>query len=150
MVSGRDCGVQESLPGGTNVSGVKTSEKNFKETVKSFNQQMKQKITLKPVMTVGRSKGTTSIATTPNLEFSSMCRRKNLLPIPPKHTDVTMTMHEKRIDDCWDVDVDRNLSHSRTGFTKFTLLSEKPPKGYMSRRLLTKIQAISRAEYFLA
>ena len=59
------------------------------------------------------------------------------VPIPLKYIDVTRTTHanldvlqEKRIDDYWIVEVDRNLSHSWRGFTKFTLLNEKPPKRF--------------------
>ena len=40
-------------------------------------------------------------------------------------------MHEKRNDDYWNVDSNRSLSDSWKGFTKFTLLKEKSPKGYM-------------------
>ena len=52
--------------------------------------------------------------------------------------DVTRTTHtnldvllEKRIDDYWNVDGGRTLSDSWTGFTKFTLLKEKRPTGYV-------------------
>ena len=50
---------------------------------------------------------------------------------------------ERRIGDYWNIDGSRDLSASWTGFTQFTLLSEKPPDGYMwsgerlTRRLLT-------------
>ena len=57
--------------------------------------------------------------------------------IPWKSIDVTKTTHtsldvlqEKRINDYWNVDGDRTLSDSWTGFTKFTLLNEKPPPGF--------------------
>ena len=57
-------------------------------------------------------------------------------PIPLKYIDVTRTAHtnldmlqESRIDDFWNVEVDGNLSDSRTGFTKFTLVNEKPLEG---------------------
>ena len=57
-------------------------------------------------------------------------------------------LQEKRVDDHWNVDVDRSLSDSWTGFTKFTLLNEKPSEGYMwSGERLTKIQATTRPEY---
>ena len=46
------------------------------------------------------------------------------------HTDLGV-LQEKRIDDYWNVDSNRHLSHTWRGFTKFTLLKEKPPKGYM-------------------
>ena len=58
--------------------------------------------------------------------------------IPLKYIDVTRSAHtdldvlqEKRIDHYWNVDSSRHLSDSWKGFTKFTLLKEKPPKGYM-------------------
>ena len=67
--------------------------------------------------------------------------REESFPIPQKYVDVTRTAHtnldvlqETRIDDHWNVDVDRNLSDLWTGFTKFTLLNENPPKGYMCLR----------------
>ena len=50
-------------------------------------------------------------------------------------------LHEKRISDDWNVDVDRILSDSWTGFTKFTLLNENPPKGKTwSEVRLTRMQ----------
>ena len=54
-------------------------------------------------------------------------------PIPLKYIDVTRTtnasldvMLEKNIEDYWNVDGDRELSDTWTGFTRFILLSEKP------------------------
>ena len=63
-------------------------------------------------------------------------------PISLKYIDVTRTtdttlvvMLEKSVDDCWNVDGDRELSDAWTGFTRFILLNEKPPDGYTwSRR----------------
>ena len=57
-----------------------------------------------------------------------------------------MRCKRKRIDDYWNVDSNRHLSNSRKGFTKFTSLKEKPPKGYMwsGWRGLTKIQSTTR------
>ena len=46
-------------------------------------------------------------------------------------------MQESRIDDYWNIDGSRDLFDSRTGFTQFTLLSEKPPDGYMWVRVET-------------
>ena len=77
--------------------------------------------------------------------------REESFPIPLKYNDVTRSTHtdsdiaqEKRIDDYWNVDGNRNLSDSWTCFKRFTLLNETPPKGYMwSGRRLTKIQTIS-------
>ena len=64
--------------------------------------------------------------------------KEEAFPIPLKYIDVTRTTHthldvvqERRIDDYGNVDVDRNLSDPWTGFTKFTSLNEKPPKGFM-------------------
>ena len=63
------------------------------------------------------------------------------------HTDLDVAL-EKRIDDCWNVDGNRSLSDSWTGFTRFTLLNETPPKGWMwSGARLTKIQTTSRPDH---
>ena len=35
------------------------------------------------------------------------------------------------IDDYWNIDGSRDLSDPWTGFTRFTLLEEKPPEGYV-------------------
>ena len=75
--------------------------------------------------------------------------------IPLKYIDVIRSTHtdldraqEKRIDDNWNVDGDRNLSDSCTGFTRFTLLNETPPEQYMwSGGRLTKIQTTSRPDH---
>ena len=80
--------------------------------------------------------------------------KEETFPIPPKYMDVTRSAHtnldvlqESRIDDYWNVDVKQSLSDSWKGFTKFTLLKEKTPKGYMeSGRRLTKNQATTRPE----
>ena len=55
-------------------------------------------------------------------------------PIPLKYIDVTRTtdttldvMWEKQIEDYWNVDGERELSDACAGFTRFTILSEKPP-----------------------
>ena len=62
--------------------------------------------------------------------------REESFPIPLKYIDVSRTTHtnldvtqESRIDDHWNIDGSRDLSDSWTGFTQFTLLSEKPPEG---------------------
>ena len=79
--------------------------------------------------------------------------REESFPIPLKYIDVSRTTHtnldvmqESRIDDYWNIDGSRDLSDSWTCFTQFTLLSEKPPEGYMwSERRLTKRQGTSRS-----
>ena len=81
--------------------------------------------------------------------------KEETFPIPLKHIDVTRAtytnldvLQESRIDDYWNVNVDRSLSNSWTGFTKFALLKEKPPSGYMwSRERRTKIQGTTRPGY---
>ena len=55
---------------------------------------------------------------------------------------------EKRIDDYWNINGSRDLSDPWTGFTQFTRLEEKPPKGYMwSGERLTGKQLISRPDH---
>ena len=64
--------------------------------------------------------------------------KEETVSIPLKYIDVTRSTHtdldvmqEKRIDDYWNVDENRSLSDSWTGFTKFALLKEKPLPGCM-------------------
>ena len=81
--------------------------------------------------------------------------REESFPIALKYIDVIKSTHtdldvaqEKRIDDYRKVDGNRNLSDSWTGFTRFTLLNESPPRGYMwSGERLTKIQPTSRPDH---
>ena len=78
--------------------------------------------------------------------------REESFPIPLKYIDVSRTTHtnldvkqEKRIDDYWS---SRDLSDPWTGFTRFTLLEEKPPDGYMwSGERLTRKQLTSRPDH---
>ena len=83
----------------------------------------------------GQSKGISFIFIMSNLEFNSTCRRKKTFPIPLKYIDVTRTTHtnlevfeESRIDDHWNVDVDRYLSNSGQVSRSFTMLTGRPPK----------------------
>ena len=83
--------------------------------------------------------------------------KEETFPIPLKHIDVTRAtytnldvLQESRIDDDWNVDVDRSFSDSWTGLTKFIFLQKKskPPSGYLwSRERRTKIQATARPDY---
>ena len=83
--------------------------------------------------------------------------KEETFTIPLKYIDVTRSTHtnldvlqENRIDNNWNVDATRCSSESWTGFTKLTLLKEKPPQGYMwSRERLTTIQAPTRPENVL-
>ena len=80
--------------------------------------------------------------------------REESFPIPLKYIDVSRTTctnldvkQEKRIDDYWNVDGSRDLSDYWTGFTRFILLEEKPPDGYLwSGERLTREQLTSRPD----
>ena len=81
--------------------------------------------------------------------------REESFPIPLKYIDVSRTTHtnldvkqEKRIDDYWNIDGSRDLSDPWTGFTRFTLLEETAPDGYMwsGRRSIRK-QLTSRPDH---
>ena len=57
--------------------------------------------------------------------------KEESFPVPLKYIDVIRSTHtdldvaqEKRIDDYWNVEGNRNLSDSWTGFASFTLLNE--------------------------
>ena len=99
---------------------------------------------------------TSFIVITLNLEFNSYVPKEETFPIPLEHIDETRCtytsldeLQETRIDDYWSVDVDRSLSDSWTGFTKFTFLKKekKTPSGYMwFRERRTKIQATARPD----
>ena len=63
--------------------------------------------------------------------------RDESFPIPLRYIDVTRAtsttldvMLERRIDDYWNIEGNRNISDSWTGFTRFTILDEKPPDVY--------------------
>ena len=49
-------------------------------------------------------------------------------------------MHEKRIDDYWNVGSIRSLSDSWKGFTKFILVKEKPPRDTIPAWQLEKVK----------
>ena len=81
--------------------------------------------------------------------------REESFPIPLKYFDVSRTtrtnldvMQERGIDDYWNIDGSTELSDSWTGFIQFTLLSEKPPEGFLlSGWRLTKRQVTSRPDH---
>ena len=57
---------------------------------------------------------------------------------------------EKGIDDYWNIDGARDLSDPWTGFTRFILLEEKPPDGYLwSGERLTRKQLTSGPDHSL-
>ena len=131
--------------GGNNPQGEKISEDNFKANGKSPNRQ-----NLKMIPTSGRFNS--SVVMTMNLEHDIYVPREETFPIPLKYIDVTRSTHtdvdvmqEKRIDDDLNVVSNRSLSDSWNGFTKFTLLKEKPPLGCMwSGRRLTTVETTTR------
>ena len=109
---------------------------------------------VKQEMTFGLCQETSYAAIMLNPE-SNFTRREESFPIPLKYIDVTRTTHtsldvllEKHIEDYWNVDEDRELSDTWTGFTRFTFLSEKPPDGYnmVQGERLTKKQTTSRPD----
>ena len=76
--------------------------------------------------------------------------KEETFSIPLKCIDVSRStyMQEKRVDDYWNVDSSRSLSDSWKNLTKFTLLKEKPPKGFMwSGERLAKVQTTSRPDH---
>ena len=105
-------------------------------------------------MTSGRSQENSFIVITWNPESNCSCRLKNHFLIPLKYIDVTRStdttldvMLATSIHDYWNVDGDRELSDAWTGFTRFTVSSEKPPDGYTwSWRSLTRKQTTSRPD----
>ena len=72
-----------------------------------------------------------------NPQSNCTCREKTQL----KYTDVTRTtdtsldvMLEKNVNDYWNVDGDRELSETWTGFRRFTVLNEKQPTNDLQAR----------------
>ena len=84
--------------------------------------------------------------------------KEETFPISLKYFDVTRStrtdldvMQVKKIDDYWNVDSSKHLSDSWRGFTTFTPLKEKPPKGYMwSGERLTQIRTTTRPDCGMA
>ena len=81
--------------------------------------------------------------------------REESFPIPLRYIDVTratstnLDVMFERIDEYWNIEGNRDLSDSWTGFTRFSFLEEKPPDGYTwSGRRLTKKQTTSRPACF--
>ena len=80
--------------------------------------------------------------------------REESFPIPLIYIDVTRTtctlldvLLEKKIEDYWNVEGERELSDAWTGFTRFTLFNERPPDGYTwSGERLTRKHITSRPD----
>ena len=72
--------------------------------------------------------------------------REESFPIPPRYIDVTRAtsatldvLLERRIDDYWIIEGDRDLSDAWTGFPRFTILNAKPSRRvYMVREAADK------------
>ena len=128
---------ENPLQGVNNLQGVKISEQNVKANWKGFNRRQ-QKMTLKPEMTSGSIQGAFIYRHHIEPRVQLRAEKKKTFRIPLKYIDVTRATHtnldvsqEKRIDECWNLDINRSLSESWKGFTKFVLFKEKPPKGYL-------------------
>ena len=101
---------------------------------------------VKPGMISDRSPGTTFTVIMLNSESNLYVPREETFPTPLKYMDLTRetsttlgVLLERRIDDYWNVNGDRELSSAWTGFTLFTMLNERPPDGYTwSGERLTK------------
>ena len=147
-LSGRDYEFREPTPRREQTERSEVFSEKFKANWESRNLQ-KQQMTLKPVQTSRRSKMTWCTVITMNLEFNYVPKEETC-PVPQTYIDVTRStythvnvMQEKRVDDYWHVDSNRRLSDSWKGFTKFTLLREKLPKGYIwSGWRLTKFKQL--------
>ena len=73
--------------------------------------------------------------------------REESFPIPRATSTTLDVMLERRIDDYWKIEGDRDLSDSWSGFTRFTVLDEKPPDWYTwSWGRLTKKPTTSRPD----
>ena len=128
------------------------AEQTFEEVRRSLHQETKSRVTQKAATIFGRSKGITFVVFTSNLEFSwCVLKEQGTFPIPLTYVNVTRATHtsldvfqESRVDNYWNTDMNRNLSKSWTGFTKFKILNEKIPKGYMwsSGRLVKKFKQL--------
>ena len=114
------------------------SAENLKAIGKSFNLK-KPKMTKKSFMIFGLFKETSFIVIILTREFSCTCREKNHFLF---HWNTLMSSGQP-------IPIgNRNLSDSWLDFTRFTLLNESPPNGYMwSGERLTKILTTSRPDH---
>ena len=117
-------------------SGTALTEEENKDIFYLENLKTPRRMTVKQGTILGPPQGTTFTAITLNRESNCTCREKNHSPIPLRYIDVTRAtsatlgvMLWRRIDDSWNIEWDRGLSDAWTGFTRFTVLDEKPPVG---------------------
>ena len=105
-------------------------------------------------MTSGLLREISFIAITWNPESNCTCREKNhylfhssTSTLPEIHTHIIGCILRENIDDHWNVDGEKELSDAWTGFTRFILLSERPPYGNTwSEERLTMKQTTSRPD----
>ena len=108
---------------------------------------------VKPEMMSGSFQAILFTVITWNPESNCMCREKhhslfhwNTSTWLGTSTSLDVLL-EKNIDDYWNFGGDRELSDTWTGFTRFTILDEKPPEGYpWSGKRLTRKQTTSRPD----
>ena len=84
-------------------------------------------------MIIGISMGLEACLILGQVSHNLLYWKKNLLTDTVSQTAYTNldVMQESRIDGHWNLDGSRHLSDSWTGFTRFTLLEEKPPNGFL-------------------
>ena len=149
---------------GNNLSAVKISEKNFKASRKGLNRQKQNDAEAWKDFWSTEGDFIHRHHIEPRVQLH--VPKEEIFPTPLNYIDVFRAaytnldvLQQSLIDDYWHIDVDGSSSDSWTGFTKFTLLKEKPPKGYshcLKKNLLqdlcgpgrrTKIQATTRPDY---
>ena len=137
---------------------VRTSR--HRETVAVLSQKL-SKMVLKPRTISVRSKVISSIATTLNLEFNSVCRKMkhslfhcSILTSPGPTTTNLDVLQDKCIDDCWNVNGNQSLSDSWTQFTRFTFLKRKlrmdihDPRGDSRKEVIKEAQKMKKKVHF--
>ena len=108
---------ENPLQRGKNLKGVKISGKNFKSTRRGLNRQKQKMTTLEPEMTSDQSKVISFYRHQNELRVELHVPIEETFPNPLKYIDVTRTTYtnldviqESRVDNYWNVDVDRIVS----------------------------------------
>ena len=145
---------ENPLQGGNNVLGVKKTEKELQGNSEGSQPTDETKEDAEARNDFWSMEGDFICRHHVEPRVQPCVPKEETFPLPLKYMDVTRTTHTKfdvlrdsRVDDFWNVDVDRNVSDSWTGFTKFTLLDEKSPTGHTwSGRRLAQIRATTRPD----